>query len=123
MFDNIWKQLFLTLINKQKYQRKFEAVHENCSSSFYPKNVTYGINMLLIMHQNYDGHRQLHQRTTYNKEMLFYEKYFAFACFPWFPICFQRFFQTLTDVIYQQALEVSSQNDKIKSFCENKLNT
>ena len=34
--DQIWKQLFLTLISKIKYQSKFEDVHEKPELRFLP---------------------------------------------------------------------------------------
>ena len=39
MFDQIWKQLFLTLICKRKHRKKIGNVHKK--TGFYRKNVIY----------------------------------------------------------------------------------
>ena len=49
IFDHIWKQLFLTLISKQKYQRKFEDVNEKPEFRFYRYNGIYDYIILLFL--------------------------------------------------------------------------
>ena len=44
MFEHIWKKLFVTLIGKREYRRRFENIQKNpVILVFTGKNIVYGL--------------------------------------------------------------------------------